>query len=133
MRRLFSSFTLILLGVGLTLGALRYHLVRADQGFLWFEKRSQHWTDTYADVRGWTHDTWRRHEELSHVVRAQGKGDLIPQPGSEFLKSLVAPLTSGDRTERSDATSRRFDVRPQTSFPSRPLRSPDVPSRRESP
>lgn len=132
MRRLFSSLMLILLGAGLTVGSLKYHLVRTDNGFVWFHKSSRHWIDTYADVRGWTSDIWRKHEELAKVVREQGRGDLIPHVDpTAVLKSLVAPFEKSRQTSPAESSRSSFDSRPHRVDPYRPRRSAETETGRE--
>ena len=61
----FSTFLIgLVLGAVLIFVSLKYHVVRASDGYHWVPKSSAKLGWFYADVREFTVDDWRKHQEL---------------------------------------------------------------------
>jgi hypothetical protein len=64
-------------GGGLTLGAMNFHVVRADDGFHLFRKVSTGTAQTYVDVRGYSAADWGENRPLATAIVRSGKGEIL--------------------------------------------------------
>jgi hypothetical protein len=89
MRRLLAVAVGVAIGTGVTFAAFQYHLVRTDKSFFLLRRQRADWHDAYADIRGWTHQEWGNHRDLSGDLIAAGRGDLITRSfGDELFRGL---------------------------------------------
>lgn len=66
---------------------LKYHIVRASDGFHWVPKTTARMSSAYTDVRGFTVDDWRTHKDL--IVAITNSDD-------DSLKEEAAKSTLGN-------------------------------------
>ncbi|MCE9547408.1 MAG: hypothetical protein K8T25_18205 [Planctomycetia bacterium] len=64
-------------GGGAVLGALRYHVVRANDGVHFVPKMAATLSDTYVDVRSYTSKDWSAHPAVAAALVRDGQGNLI--------------------------------------------------------
>lgn len=61
----FSIFFIgLVMGAALIFVSLKYHVVRASDGYHWIPKTSSKLSWVYQDVREFTVDDWRNHPDL---------------------------------------------------------------------
>ncbi len=86
----FGSFVLgVIVGAGLVFGALKYHVVRADDGIHFVPKVTSGFEDTYADIREFGIDDWTQHRALSMALVKAGKGDLMDDAATFQLRETL--------------------------------------------
>lgn len=81
--------TLLLLVLALLAGTGAYYaashfVVTTERGRIVLPKRFLTFTDTCADIRGWTYEVSQQHPEVCLALRKAGFGDLLPK-GPSFL------------------------------------------------
>lgn len=78
MGKLKSLITGTLLGAGGMYVGLQYHVLQAEEGFLFVPRTpQQRIQDAYADVRDWDAATWSARPRMALAVTEYGRGDLI--------------------------------------------------------
>jgi hypothetical protein len=71
---------------GLTvLGALRYHVVRAEDGVHLVPKMGATLSETYVDIRNYTPQDWSNHPAVAAALVRDGKGNLVQGAAVESL------------------------------------------------
>lgn len=75
----------IIVGIALTIGAQRYHVLNTDQGIQFVPKLVQGFGETYLDVREFTLDDWSRHKSVAAAVVHAGKESILRDGASETL------------------------------------------------
>ena len=87
----FSTFLFgLFVGAGLMFVGLKYHIVRASDGFHWVPKMTAKLSSVYTDVREFTVDDWRTHQDLMIA---------ISDSHDEALKEEAARSTLGNTFE----------------------------------
>src|ERR1700759_869184 len=79
----------IIIGCGLTYGAQRYHVVRAQDGIEVVPKMTQTFDDTYVDVRNFTVTDWANHKLLAAALATNNKSNVIGEQNLEVLQTKV--------------------------------------------
>jgi hypothetical protein len=101
MARIGAVIVGIVVGAGLMLGALNYHVLKTDKGFEFIPKRSMSLADTYVDVREFGVPEWSDHVDLVKDIFKAEKGDLIKDATVENLKEGVESLWGKVRGEQN--------------------------------
>jgi hypothetical protein len=93
-----------LCGACLTFVALRYHVVRYDEGVLMVARAPQPAVrSAYVDIRDWGAAMWKQYPEIAIALTEDGHGrvvaekaaaELLGQPETDHNASSKAPLTS---------------------------------------
>ncbi len=100
MNRINSFLVGVLLGVAVTFGSLRYHFVRASDGFHFVPKLTSQFGDMYVDVRSFDLADWDKHRPLAVALVKADKGYLLKDAASESLRnsvdSALDALSGGD-------------------------------------
>ena len=100
MKRIGPFFFGMIVGGGLVFGALRYHVVRTNEGFELIPKATATLGETFVDVRRFGASEWAEHKDLamalmradkSHVVQ-DSTVDQFQQGVNQFMGELT-----GDR------------------------------------
>lgn len=91
-------------GALLGIGALKYHLVRAEDGLHLVPKMSADFTDPYVDIRQFDLRDWDRHRSLAAAMMRANKGDLLQDSATASLRNslndVLDTLNVGGRRER---------------------------------
>jgi len=71
------------------LGALRYHVVKAEDGFHFVPKMSATLSETYVDVRDFGPGDWTEHPTVTAAIVRDGKSHLIKGAAVDSLFGSV--------------------------------------------
>ncbi|MCA9231473.1 MAG: hypothetical protein KDA57_12535 [Planctomycetales bacterium] len=96
MRRFMTFLLGMVTGAILLLGAMKYHVVRAQDGFHVVPKKSPNLAATYVDIRGFTVADWAEHAEIAASLMNAGKGELMSNSASEMLHNQLDRLLNRD-------------------------------------
>ena len=77
MGRFMSFLTGAFVGATVMLLAIKFHFVRAEDGFHIVPKLTSSMTDTYADVREYTMADWNEHRMLLAALMRAEKGHVV--------------------------------------------------------
>ncbi|MCO6457359.1 MAG: hypothetical protein J5I93_18830 [Pirellulaceae bacterium] len=102
MGRLSSFLAGLLVGAAVMFTALKYHVVRANDGWHLIPKLQSDFSQTYVDVRQFTPADWNEHRELAVAIVKADKGHLmsdsalghVRQAVDSVLHNLGGPNTS---------------------------------------
>ncbi len=89
MGRLVLFLVGVLLGGALTYAALRYHLVRAEDGWHPIPRTEPVLDDLVVDVRGFTVADWNAHRELGYAIVRAGRTDLLQRAAVDDIKRAM--------------------------------------------
>lgn len=82
----------LLFGIAISFVALRYHVVRHQEGVIVVPRAPQPPLRTiYADVRDWSAAMWQQHAELTQAIIKSGRADLMATGLIENALSEAAP------------------------------------------
>lgn len=85
-----------LVGAGLAICALQFHVVHSHEGFRVVARTPQPSLGlSYVDVRGWDAKTWAERPALVRALVANGSGELIADTVAE---NLTSPIDTGSDT-----------------------------------
>ena len=88
-----SRFAVLLIGIVLGAGsmfmALRYHVVRADDGMHLIPRVSADFSEPYVDIRGFGIKEWNERRELALAIVRAGKGALIQNAAVDDLRKTM--------------------------------------------
>ena len=73
------------MGGAVVLGALRYHVVRAEDGVHLVPKMGATRSETYVDIRTYTPQDWSNHPAVAAALVRDGKGNLVRGAAVESL------------------------------------------------
>lgn len=79
----------IVLGAAGMFTALKYHVVRADDGVHLIPKMSSDFTDVYVDIRPFTVTDWNEHRGLAVALVEAEKGYLLEDAAETSLRQSV--------------------------------------------
>ena len=77
MNRLSNFLMGVLVGAALMFGSLKYHLVRASDGWHLIPKTTGHLSDIYVDIREFDAQKWLQHKDLAADITAANKSYLV--------------------------------------------------------
>ena len=85
----------IVLGGALSYGALRYHLVRAQDGWHAIPRTAPTLDDPVVDVRGFGVAEWNAHRELSYAIVRAGRTELLHRAAVDDVKRAMDSALRG--------------------------------------
>lgn len=104
MRRIFTLCFGVVLGCGLMYMGFQYHLVRTSDEYLLVPKKQTALRDAYVDVRGWTHNDWKEHQELVRDLSAAGHGRIVSSSVAEdFIHDILGSFRGDNAHSQSSA------------------------------
>ena len=94
MRRIYGFIFGIGLGALACLGAMNYHVVRAQDGFHLVQKQQARLGQAYVDTRQFNATDWTDHPELVASLRADNEQGLVNEASPGFLQNGVKRLSA---------------------------------------
>ena len=85
----------VVLGAALSYAALRYHFVRADEGWIAVPRTAPVLEDLVVDVRSYGVADWNAHRDLAHAIVQAGRADLIGQAAADDLRRAMDDALRG--------------------------------------
>ncbi len=82
-------------GLGLVFGALKYHAVRAVDGFHVVPRISASFEDAYVDIRKFGPTDWDRHRTLAAALVKADKEGLMVDSATESLRISLRSALDG--------------------------------------
>ena len=79
----------LLLGGMIVFVGLKYHVVRASDGYHLIPKMSANFSEAYVDIREFTFADWDNHRPLAAAMVAAGEGDLLGESADQQLRSSL--------------------------------------------
>lgn len=99
MNRVSSFFLGAVIGGVLVFGVVRFHLVRANEGFHLVPRLDSGLSDVYVDIRLFSLTDWSNHRTLAAAIIRANKDHLLQDSATqsfrEGLKSAVNNITGG--------------------------------------
>jgi hypothetical protein len=96
----------MIVGAAVCYGALKYHVVRTNQGYQLIPKVTAAFSDTYVDVRGFRIEDWKNHKSLVAALVQSGNGSLLGEAGANSLRdeaeNLLDRLGLKPRSEKTE-------------------------------
>jgi len=93
MRRMYGFVFGIGFGALACLGAMNYHVVRAQDGFHLVQKQQARLGQAYVDTRQFNATDWTEHPELVASLRADNEQGLVNEASPGFLQNGVNRLS----------------------------------------
>lgn len=93
MRRMYGFIFGIGLGALACLGAMNYHMVRAQDGFHLVQKQQARLGQAYVDTRQFNATDWTEHPELVASLRADNEQVLVNEASLGLLQNGVNRLS----------------------------------------
>jgi hypothetical protein len=93
MPRIFSFFTGMVAGAFLTMGAMNFHVVRAQDGFHLVHKIRPQLSETYLDVRSFGVSDWSAHPDLVADLLHDNQQSLMQGSAANSLQQGAQQLT----------------------------------------
>jgi len=93
MRRMYGVIFGIGIGSLACLGAMNYHVVRAQDGFHLVQKQQARLGQAYVDTRQFNATDWTEHPELVASLRADNEQGLVNEASPGFLQNGVNRLS----------------------------------------
>ena len=85
-----SSFLLgMIVGAGLIYGSLKYHLVRAEDGFHFVAKSQAEFAGAYVDIRNFSIEDWADHPALAAALLQADKRHLVNEAASDGVRKTI--------------------------------------------
>lgn len=95
MGRLQSFILGLIVGGALVCVALKYHVVRANDGVHLIPKTAPNFQEMYVDIRRFSLDDWNRHRTLAAALVKAGKTNLLNDgAGASFRDAVDGALGS---------------------------------------
>ncbi len=95
MRRVPVFLAGLLLGAGLMFVCLKYHVVRARDGFHWIPKSAATVGETYVDIRQFTADDWNQHRALGLAILQSDEAHLLQDAAAQSVQQAVRDAIDG--------------------------------------
>jgi hypothetical protein len=96
MMRTLSTFVFgMIVGAGLLFAGLRYHVVRAQDGFHLIPKSSARLTEPYIDIRKFSVADWDAHRALAMAIVQADKAYLMEDSAAESIRRSFNDLLGG--------------------------------------
>lgn len=93
MRRMYGFVFGIGLGALACLGAMNFHVVRAQDGFHLVQKQHARLGQAYVDTRQFNATDWTEYPELVASLRADNEQGLVNEASPVFLQNGVTRLS----------------------------------------
>jgi hypothetical protein len=98
MKRFLITFTLgLLIGGASVFTSLKYHIVRAEDGFHLIPKTSADFAEIYADIREFKAEDWKQHQSLATAIAQTGKKHLLAEETLEQLEQTAENVPASSR------------------------------------
>lgn len=81
-------------GVAVYVG-LKYHVVRANDGFHLVPKLQAQFDDAYVDIRQFGFEDWNKHRSLAVAMAQADKGYLMQETSTDSLRQSVNSVLQG--------------------------------------
>ena len=95
MRRIPVFLAGLLVGAGMMFVGLKYHVVRAGDGFHWIPKSAATIGDTYVDIREFTADDWNQHRALGLAILQSDEAHLLQDAAAHTVQQAVQDAIDG--------------------------------------
>ena len=106
MRRLFAVAFGVLLGAAAMFIAFRFHVVRANDNWVFVRKPEASLVDAYIDVREWDSAEWMKHTALVKALIRTGQADLVRKSvTAHWMDKVFGKQHREDEPRESDAAS----------------------------
>jgi hypothetical protein len=79
----------LLVGAAAMFTSLKYHVVRANDGFHLIPKMQSDFSETYVDVRNFSPTDWNEHRELAVALVKADKGHLLNDSALGSVRTAV--------------------------------------------
>ncbi len=86
MKRLTTFFCGMIAGAALLFGALKYHVIRANDGLHLVPKLDAKLGATYVDIRNFTVADWASHPDLAAAMINDDQRELVEGAASDALQ-----------------------------------------------
>jgi hypothetical protein len=83
------------IGAVLVFGALKYHLVKAGDGYHLVPKTESSLEDAYVDIRSFGPEQWSQHQELMSALVKADKTNLIGETAVQRMGQNVQQAWDG--------------------------------------
>lgn len=90
MTRITYLFVGMVLGGLLVVGALKYHVLKTNNGFEFVPKREVSFANTYVDIRNFTTSDWTDNAELVRAIVDSDRTDLLESSMRDNLDRTVS-------------------------------------------
>jgi len=110
MRRLMTFFLGMITGGALLLGAMNYHLIRAQDGLHFVPKISPKLAAAYVDIRDFTIADWAKHSDISAALIRAEKGTLMKSSATGALQEKIDQFLAPRTTFQNPRSADRADV-----------------------
>ena len=91
----------MIVGAALLFVGLRYHVVRAQDGFHLIPKSSARINEPYVDIRSFTPADWEQHKALAMAIVQADKAHLMQASATEVIRQSFNDLLGGlDQPDR---------------------------------
>ncbi len=85
-----STFLLgAIVGAALVYGSLKYHLVRANDGFHMVVKSDAEFAGAYVDIRNFSLEDWAKHPDLAAALLQADKRHLVNEAASDGVRQTI--------------------------------------------
>jgi hypothetical protein len=98
MKRLTTFVMGMAVGAAILLGALKYHVVRANDGLHLVPKLDAQLAGTYADIRAFTIADWAQNPDLAAALIDAGQRDLVEGSAKDALRNRLDQFLDGGAT-----------------------------------
>ena len=98
MKRLTTFLFGMITGAILLFGALKYHVVRADDGLHLAPKLDAKLAATYVDVRNFTVADWAQHPDLAAALINDDQRELVEGAASDALRNGLESFLNRNST-----------------------------------
>jgi hypothetical protein len=95
MKRVSSFFFGLLLGAVLTFVGLKYHVVRATNGFHLVSKTKAQLNGTYVDIRSFGFKDWEDHPDLAAALLQSGDENLRTAAANSTIDNAISDVLGG--------------------------------------
>jgi hypothetical protein len=101
MGRIGSFLCGTVVGAVTVFGALKYHVVRANDGVHFVPKVTSGFEDTYVDIRQFGFSDWNRHRSLAMALVKSDRAELMDETAALQIRQSVEAWLQGFYGDRS--------------------------------
>ena len=94
MKGIGSFFIGALVGAAVMFSAMKYHIVRADDGLHMIPKLAAEFGDGYVDIRQFDLADWDEHRKLAAAIIRDGQGELIGDSSQSSFRQTLEDVLS---------------------------------------
>ena len=86
----FQSFLFgVVVGGAAVFGAVKYHVVRAEDGVHFVAKITPGFQDVYVDIRSFGLEDWNKHRSLAIAMVQANQGHLMKEAGTGYFRDSI--------------------------------------------